>query len=372
MKQSLGRIGVWWLLMLGSVHAAQYEWSVVKAPSQLYVGESGLVQYRCLFDNSAADYTVVFKPEDAKNYQASMVTQNDHVSNGKRMLTFDVLITPNAAGIVEVKQRVLIRHTTFASIENATIGRDNVRKYDFNDEKVQMPRVTIRAMANTADLSGEITLAVQVDKVKVRSHEPVHLSLFVRGRGNLHQFVPYELNISGVKGFSEPAHKELSLGERGYEGEIRQEFALVAEKSYVIPPFSLSVFDTKTHTSKILRSQPITIEVEKGYVPGNLLDAHEISDYTVWKRYGMYGLFILLGIILGEVSRRLWRYRPQVEKRRAFWDSAATEKELSVLLSLRGDIRYADIIRMLDEGIVNVDGAKKKLRALISVHEGKR
>lgn len=371
MKQSLGKLLFMCVLMVASANATQYQWSVLKAPKELHVGEGAVVQYQCLFDNSAGDYTVVFKPSDSKGYKASMVTQDDHVRNGKRILQFDVLITPVAAGEITVNLDALIRHTTFASIEDASIGRDNVRKYDFNDEKAILPSVKINSVANTANLSGEITFQVSVDKVKVRAHEPVHLSLYVRGHGNLDQFVPYELNISGVKDFSEPAYKELSLKEDGYEGEIRQEFALVAQKSYAIPPFSLSVFDTKTHTNKILRSQPINIEVEKGFVPSNLLDAPQLNGHTDWKQYGVYTLFVLLGIILAEGVRWLWIHRPR-RKNKAFWDSAATAKELSVLLSLQGKPQYLQMIQMLDEGKLTLNEAKNKLRLMRSTNEEKR
>lgn len=371
MRLNLGKIGLLWLLIVGSLDAAQYAWSVLKAPTELHVGEGAVVRYQCLFDSSAGDYTVVFKPTASQGYTASMVTQNDHVSGGKRVLQFDVLITPTVAGVVTVNLDAMIRHTTFASIEDASIGRDNVRKYDFNDEKVILPAVKITALANTADLSGEITFAVQVDKIKVRSHEPVHVSLYVRGSGNLDQFVPYDLNISGVKDFSEPAYKDLSLSEDGYEGEIRQEFALVAEKSYVIPPFSLSVFDTNTHKTKILRSRAIAIEVEKGYVRGNLLDTPDLSDKKSWKRYGVYALFLLLGVVLAEGIRWLWRHRP-VRKSNVFWDSVVTTKELSVLLSLKGAPQYWEIIQMLDEGSITLNEAKKKLRSLMRDNEEKR
>lgn len=371
MRQSLGRLLLLFLLMMGTSDAAQYQWSVLKAPKELYIGEGAVVRYQCLFDGSAGDYTVVFKPTDSKSYKASMVTQDDHVINGKRILQFDVLITPVSAGILDIKLDALMRHTTFGSIENASIGRDNVKKYDFNDEKAMMPTVKITAKDNTADLSGEITFAVQVDKVKVRSHEPVHLSLYVRGRGNLNEFIPFELNISGVKHFSEPAYRDLSLGENGYEGEIRQEFALVADKNYVIPPFSVSVFDTKTHTNKILRSQPISIEVEKGFVANNLLDAPQLNGYGDWKRYGWYALFVLLGVMLAEVTRWLWAHCPR-RKSKEFWDSATTAKELSILLSLRGESQYAQIIQMLDEGKLTLSEAKKRLRETMSTNEGKR
>lgn len=371
MRQSLGKIGLLWLLIVASVDAAQYQWSILSAPKELHVGEGAVVRYQCAFDTSAGDYTVVFKPTSSKEYKASMVTQDDRVNNGKRILQFDVLIVPMIAGNLDVTLDALIRHTTFASIENASLGRDNVKKYDFNDEKVIMPSVKISVMENTADLSGEITFEVQVDKVKVRAHEPVHLSLYIRGHGNLNEFVPYELNISGVKHFSEPAHRDLTLGENGYEGEIRQEFALVSDKSYVISSFDLSVFDTKSHKTKVLRSQPISIEVQKGYVASNLLDTPQLNGNQDWKRYGLYAFLMVLGAVVSEVFRWLWKHRPR-KKAKEFWDTATTAKELSVLLAMKGDPRYVNIIPMLDEGTMTLQEAKKKLRSLIRENGGKQ
>jgi hypothetical protein len=370
MKQSLGKIVLLALLLFTYAHAAQYSWSVLKAPKELHVGEGAIVRYQCLFDSSAGDYTVVFKPRDSQAYRASMVTQDDHVIGGKRRLQFDVLITPITAGDMTVNLDAMIRHTTFASIEDASIGRDNVRKYDFNDEKAIMPSVKISVMENTADLSGEITFNVQVDKVKVRSHEPVHLSLYVRGSGNLNEFIPYELNISGVKYFSEPANRDLTLGENGYTGEIRQEFALVSDKSYVIPSFNLSVFDTKSHKTKVLRSQPISIEVQKGYVSSNLLDTPELNANQDWKRYGLYAFLMLLGAAVSEMLRWVWKHRPR-KKAKAFWDTAATAKELSVLLAMKNDLLYGDIVQRLDEGTISVHEAKKKLKSLIRENGGR-
>ena len=78
-----------------------------------------------------------------RTYKASMLTQRDQIQNKKRVQTFDVLIVPKQAGAIDVDFEALIRHTTFASIENASIGRDNVVKYDFNDVKVHLPPVTI-------------------------------------------------------------------------------------------------------------------------------------------------------------------------------------------------------------------------------------
>ncbi len=145
----------------------------------------------------------------------------------------------------------------------------------------------------------------------VRAHEPFHLSVIVAGEGNLDQMTPYELNISGVKVFAELPQKSLTPSAQGFEGEVSQEFALVAGESYTIEPLSLSYFDTEKNQIVTLKSKPIYVEVGEGYELSSLLDVPEISDYGTLKRYGLYLFFIGLGVGLNEAVRWLWKHRPR-------------------------------------------------------------
>lgn len=360
MKRSLGKILFVWIISMGQLWGA-YQWSVLEKPETLYVGQNGVVRYQCLFDTSAADYTIVFKPGATDAYNASILTQRDQIVEGKRVQTFDVLIAPKRSGEVVVRFEALMRHTTFASIENATIGRDNVKKYDFDDTKVFLSPVTIHARENPAALTGELILEVRSDAKMVRAHEPLHLSVIVRGSGSLDQLVPFELNISGVKVFAEFPQKSLTPSRDGFEGEISQEFALVAGESYTIHPFILSYFDTEKNNIVTLKSKPIYVEVGEGYELSSLLDVPEINDYGTLKKYGWTLFFILLGAGLNEAMRWLWKHRPR-KNAKQFWDEAKSSKELVILLSISGDKRYDEVIRALEEGKMDLREAKKTLR----------
>ncbi len=370
MKRNPGRAAALVLMLASAAWGATYQWKVLQAPQSLRVGEPGVVRYECAFSDSAAEYTIDFKPKGNDTYKAEVLTQRDRVTSGKRIQTFDVLVTPSRSGELSVALSALIRHTTFASIENATIGRDNVRRYDFVDENASLPVVRIRAEANTAALTGRVTLEAKIDKNMVRAHEPVHLSLYLRGSGNLDRFVPYELNISGVRVFAEPAQKNLTPSSEGFEGEIRQEFALVAQKNFTIPPFSLSVFDTAARKPVILKTSPIAVEVGEGYESAMLRDPPERSETATPTRYARYAALVLLGAILSEALRRLWKLRPRRRAKR-FWDGAKTSKELAMLLALSGEKRFEEVIAALEAETIGLREAKKKLSTLTSDNEDK-
>lgn len=363
MRRSLGRVISLILFCALSGWGATFQWRVVESPQSLFAHQSGVVRYECTFSDSAAEYTIAFKPQNSEHYDIRILTQLDRVKHGKRTQSFDVLITPKHEGIIEITLDALIRHTTFASIENATIGRDNVKKYDFDDEKALLPKVTLNVKANSAALTGKIELSANIDQPTVRAHQPVHLTLYVRGSGNLDQFVPYELNISGVKIFAESPQTTLTPSSDGFEGEIRQEFALVSEKSFVIPPLSLSVLDSGSGVVKKLTTEVIRIEVDDGYKIADLLDSPDLSERVTLKRYGLYIALILFGIGLGEGIRWLWKHRPR-RKTAQFWEKAKNTKELVMLLSLSGDKRFDEIIGLLEEGKIGLGEAKKRLDGL--------
>lgn len=363
MKRSLGRSIVWICMLHSALWGINYHWDVTQSPALLRVGQSGVIRYTCTFDGSAVEYSTKLKLSDSPQYTTSVLSQKTNVLEGKRRDTIDVLITPKTSGVLSVPMRAIVRYTSPGAVENTVLGRDNLSREDISETETTLPSVTVRTEQNSAALTGNITMEAHVDQTTVSAHEPTHLSVVIRGSGNLEQFVPFELNISGVRVFSEPPQKRLSPSSDGVEGEIRQEFALIADKAYVIPALTLSVFDTLHNAPLTLKSEAIPIEVKEGYDPASLLDAPDLSDRATLKRYAYNAGWVIVGIVLTEISRWLWKKRPR-RKNRAFWEGAKTSKELVMILALSGDKEYEPIIAELEAGRILLGEAKKKLGRL--------
>lgn len=363
MRRSLGRSILWIFMFHSALWGMNYHWNVTQSPASLRVGQSGVIRYTCTFEGSAPEYSTKLKLADSPLYTTSILSQKTSVLQGKRSDTIDVLVTPKSSGTLSIGMKAIVRYTSPGAIENTVLGRDNLSREDISETESTLPNVTIRAEQNNAALTGNITMEAHVDQTTVSAHEPAHLSVIIRGSGNLEQFVPYALNISGVRIFSEPPQKRLSPSSDGVEGEIRQEFALVADKAYVIPSLTLNVFDTLHNRPVTLKSEAIPIEVKEGYDPASLLDTPDLSDRATLKRYAYNAGWIVLGIVLAELSRWLWKKRPR-RKNRAFWEGAKTSKELVLILSLSGDKEYESIIAELEAGRILLGEAKKKLARL--------
>ena len=364
MRRSLGRIVILILLFPLCVWAEAYHWQLVESPKSLRVGQSALARYECLFEGSATEYSIKLNLKENQDYSISILREQDRVVKGKRIDSFELLITPKRSGRIDVVLDGLVEYVSPGSIDyNAHLGRDNVSQKDVISTKTSLPSFSFESQPNSAALTGNITLEARVDHTTVRAYEPLHLSIFIKGSGNLDRFVPYELNISGVKVFAEPPQKLLSPSRDGYSGEVRQEFALVAEKPYVIPPMRLSVFDTVHNRMKMLQSAPIQVEVSEGYDISSLLDAPDLTDTSTLKRYAFYTALIALGVLLGEIARRLWKHRPR-RKTAQFWEKAGSRKELVLMLALSGDKRYDPIIDALETNTIGLSEAKKRLEKL--------
>ncbi|MGZ8546519.1 MAG: hypothetical protein ACXW33_07195 [Sulfuricurvum sp.] len=359
MKLSLGKFLFVWAVFVSHVWGA-YQWRVLKAPETLVVGQSGVIRYECRFDSSATEYSIKLKLDDTPRYKASILAEHDKVVGGKRIETFDVLITPKISGAMKVQLEAVVSFTGLGAVENTVLGRDNLSKNDIIEEKATLPFVAFYANKNTMELTGNLTLEVRSDASMVRSHEPFHLSVIVRGTGSLDKITPYELNISGVKVFAELPQKSLTPSPQGFEGEVSQEFALVADKSYTIEPWSLSYFNTEKNQIVTLKSKPIYVEVGEGYEPASLIDVPEINDYGALKRYALYLFLIALGAGTNEAIRWLWSRRPR-KKAKQFWESASTPVELIQILSLRREKCFDGVITGLEEGTMDVRDAKKRL-----------
>lgn len=364
MKRSLGNLCIAMIVIPTCGWGITYHWQLLNSPRTLRVDQSALVRYECRFDESAADYAIKLHPVDAASYTLSILREQNRVVKGKRVDTFDLVLTPKQSGPISVAMDGVVEYVPAGAVDyNAHLGRDNVNKTDIVTTNITLPPFSFESKSNDAALTGKMALEVSADKTRVRAHEPLHLSVILKGTGNLEKFTPVEFNMSGVKVFSEPPQKQLSMTSEGNNGEVRQEFALVSDKPYVIPSVSLNLFDTEDNRYRRLTTAAIPVEVEEGYDVSSLLDAPDLTNTAALRRYALYAGLIAFGAAAGEVLRRVWKYRPRRRSKR-FWDGARSSKELVLLLALDGDKRYDNIVSGLESGEIGLREAKKKLDKL--------
>jgi hypothetical protein len=154
-------------------------------------------------------------------------------------------------------------------------------RYKENVSKKLSPKTTIvnvkprlNAPADFENLTGSFSLEVTSDKTTTKTNEPITLKITLSGTGNHHLKTGFELDLPKDIETYEPKKKSsLSLTAKGYTGAKSFEYLLVPRRAgdYILPSVELVYFDVNSASFKRLKSDPISIHVEKG-------DAEYIGD----------------------------------------------------------------------------------------------
>lgn len=132
-----------------------------------------------------------------------------------------------------------------------------------------------------ADFSGGVgrfTISAQLNHTTVKEGNPITLRVVVGGIGNL-KLVKQPV-VEFPKNFEKYDPKvtdKTKLTTNGIEGNMIFDYLVVPRNrgEYTIPAVSLVYYDTASNTYKTIKTQPITVNVEKG--DGN---SSSVSDYS--------------------------------------------------------------------------------------------
>ena len=366
MRRNLGKqLLLLSLLLVTSLYAGGYEWSLKSNKQSVYVNEAIELEYSCKFEDQANLYVIEFTPQEQKSseYRIFSLGVVEKIREGKRSVTYRYVIFPKQPGHHEYPFSALMRKTTQASIENSVIGRDNVEDYAFSDTWVTLPPLVVEVKDHQERMTGHFSLRVTLDKQEVKAYEPVHLDLHMQGEGDFDLMEDINLSIEGVKVFSEPGERNYRLTKDGYKGEFEQKFSLVADRDFEIKPITITYFDIYEKKRITLRSEHYKIDVTPAFERETLLDVVEEDDSTWWSwSYLNYIMMFVLGI-LAERYFQQWRHRVSGHIADIDQDiyQAKSVKQLLTKLILLEDMRFEPLINKY-EG----QSSKEALKALKS------
>ncbi len=367
MKHAPGKLFLLLAVLYSTLTAAPYTWSVSSSKSGVYANEALSVTYTCRFEDAGPNYVIDFDPlKSSGPYTMHALSENEQIIDGKRVNEYRYVLFPHEAGALTLAYDALMRRTTKESIENTVIGRDNMEDFDFTDSVVRVPSVQVDVKPASGTLTGTLSMTMEVAKRTLNAYEPLHLSVSIEGKGNLEAIRPLEIAIEGVEVFAEAPQKEYRLESDGYHGRYLQQFALVAEKDFVIPPFSVAYFDLSSGEPATLKSEAYAISVTPAYLPEELLDEESAdAEPFVWEwAYLNYLIVFLLGVGVGRWMRRKKSEEEALPEWMEQVNRAEDVKSLLMLLVVHGDKRCESVIESMEnEGeSYGLKRAKKEAR----------
>ena len=182
---------------------------------------------------------------------------------------------------------VMQQNTTvdpFEAFFNGGSGYIEVKK------SISAPSVAINVLplpAKPAGFSGGVghfTVSSSVDKKTVKAGEPVNVRIVVSGVGNMKLLKQPELSLpKDFEKYDPKITDKTKLTAEGVTGSMIYDILVVPRNkgAYTIPPVNFIYFDTQTHQYKTITTQPIQIEVEKGYGNGSVSDYTHLNDNDI-------------------------------------------------------------------------------------------
>lgn len=341
MRKHLGSSLLWLFFLLPLCLGAQttYRWHVEQSKAEAVQSEAVIVEYTCQFDTEGYEYIIEFDPlKETQKYRLVLESAIQRIIDLKRVNTYRFILFPKQAGELRLELNATMQHTSKASIENTVIGRDNVQKIDYLSKTVALPVAAVSVHANDSGFAGHLRLSVVADKTRVDAYAPVQLRIRLEGYGNLDRIPPFALDLPGVKQFSDGEEKTLTKDEKGFEGSIVQQFALVSEGNFTIPALHFRYFDTEQNRVRLLTTEPIEIDVNPPEMKATQTVAD--TDTNTSESSGLFWLEIVLTLIAGIV---IGRFLIPVET-----PEAEGEPLLKRLKSCRDPEQFAAYLAMLD------------------------
>ena len=188
-------------------------------------------------------------------------------------LRFDTLLTPQHAGRTAIPAAVVVfdgvagyragRHIFGRSVRRELTDRFVVPSNQLALSVEDVP--TVGRPADYSGLTGTFRLRTMAGPPQVKVGDPIDLTITLIGRGNLHSFTLPELgDLPGFEAFrvgrrgGADAPAPIGSDERVFERTLRALHADVVE----LPAIELTVFDTDVGAYRVIRSEPIPLQVE--------------------------------------------------------------------------------------------------------------
>ena len=285
-----------------------YELNVTSSARSVYVGEPLRLVYT--FGHTASDETVDFRfaaPELA-HFQVLESRTETLREGGTEVWKKVYVIAPLQVGTVAPGAAAM-------NVAERAYEKDAWGQWMPTVKWEQHGFASVGVFANPVPPGvgavGRFSVRAVTDVNATDSGKAVHLTLSIKGCGNL---VTAELprpEIAGVSVFDEGKTEKAQWREGCYYMESNRTFALVGERNFMIPSMVLRSFDPQRNAVVAAQSLPIPIHV----TAAKRIETKQGEEaMTVWS----LGVGILIGIVIGAAAMLLWQRRKPREKRKRY------------------------------------------------------
>lgn len=346
---------------------SNFELTLISDKKELYVGETFDVTLIFKQKNNADAVDSEFTPPEFKGFWVKGETQPQRYQDGIYTVTKVVYtLAPQRTGehkIAKAQMRIASRSSREDSW-GAWIPTIKWKTYFSNELDF-----SVKALPSGIDLVGNFSIKAISDKKEIKANEALNVTIEVEGDGNLEDIKSFKQSIDGVAVFDEKIAIE--------GNKLTQKIAFVAEKDFVIPPFILRYFDTKTKEIKSVKTKEIKIKVKNDKAAEELNIQKEASSSVETDTKASQSGYGTALLVIAFVAGLLFGLFVMIFKP---WRSIKKEKILTIkdpkvllgkLLPYKDDKDVNEIVEILEKNIYSnqkLEIDKKHLKEVLKRH----
>ena len=319
--------------------------------NSLYIGESAILDVKLHF-KPPVESIQLQKPQ----INGFVVKELSKKLEGNTA-HYQFLITPLKAGEYEIGPLmanigVLVKENPFNdpmfNLSVATLKYKTVYSNKLKVKVLPIPQNSVWGDFN-------ITLSA---KNLVKANEPNTAVLTLEGCGDFYNLPDFRLNVKNASVYPKKPKLDLFVKNGQICGKLTQEFTIISESDYDIPPVTLKEFDG---TLKEISTKPVHVKVISTAAKFTTIKPKEINitekpkTHPInYKEYLKYLFILIAGIGIGALVAFL------IKKDEYFHIRKASQKELfNILIPYSDNPEIKKILRKLEENIYK--GANHKI-----------
>jgi hypothetical protein len=182
----------------------------------------------------------------------------NRIKNGYHIYKLDYLITPQRAGTIEIEP-ARMDIGILKTKEKNTLRFDRVKWKSIFSNAVKLK---VKPLPDDTQLFGDYSLETQIDKNSTKANEPVHLTVTVKGSGNVEEIPDFEIKTEHAVVYSDKPLIKTHFEKGVSKGTFTQKFAFVSDRNFTIPALSLTYFDNQSKKVKTVKTEPIPVTIK--------------------------------------------------------------------------------------------------------------
>ena len=244
--------------------------------------------------------------------------------------------------------------------------------------------IEVKSLPNNLNVQGDYTISASVDKLSVKTNEPVNLSINIKGTGNIDDIEAFNIDFEDQVVYASKPEIKNSMINNNYGGEFSQKISIIGDKNFTIDPIELKYFDIKQQKIITIRTKSFDIEVKNAKEISPSIQTKQNTSQNIVQlppkiiiqkeNELLKYIFLITGIILGILVAYVFNKSKIIKKdeleiskkiKKAKNDKALYE----ILLPYSTDMNLKIYMLKLEENIYNNGKNKIDKKTIIEIFE---